>query len=326
MKGPQIAILDSLRAFAAISVCLYHFVCTTTGYIQTEWILNFFSFGKYGVQLFFVISGFIIPWSMYKANYRLNNFFMFLLKRLARLEPPYLFSLVLAIFVLGVRWLVLGQSENLQEISVPRIFLHFGYLIPFFKDYEWINQVYWTLAVEFQYYLFIALIFVPLATLGIAIRILIYLVFLALAFCFDSRFLPYWLPVFLLGVLVFLFKSQIIGAHEYYVVTFITALFSVYFYSIGEVLYMLLPVVLILYFSDKEFKIGHFLGKFSYSLYLMHPIIGATFINVISHHVQHPVGKLLVIIGGVLITVFGSWLVYRLVELPSKKLSSRLKY
>jgi peptidoglycan/LPS O-acetylase OafA/YrhL len=103
MKNSQIPVLNFLRAFAALSVCLYHFVCTTTGYITTDWILNFFSQGKYGVQLFFVISGFIIPWSMWKSDYSLKNFFVFLLKRLARLEPPYLMSLILAITILMMR-------------------------------------------------------------------------------------------------------------------------------------------------------------------------------------------------------------------------------
>jgi len=97
----NIVVLDSLRAFAALSVCLFHFVCTTTGYITTDWILNLFDIGKYGVQLFFVISGFVIPWSMYAAGFQLKNLFSFLFKRLARLEPPYVFSVLIALQYYG---------------------------------------------------------------------------------------------------------------------------------------------------------------------------------------------------------------------------------
>jgi peptidoglycan/LPS O-acetylase OafA/YrhL len=326
MKNSQIPVLNFLRAFAALSVCLYHFVCTTTGYITTDWILNFFSQGKYGVQLFFVISGFIIPWSMWKSDYSLKNFFVFLLKRLARLEPPYLMSLILAITILMMRKALLGASDNLQDLSFNRIALHFGYLIPFFKDYTWINQVYWTLAVEFQYYLFIAIIFIPLVKWGFPARVIIYLILLSAGFTVNSDFLPYWLPVFLLGILVFLFRSKQINAIEYYMVTVITISVGACLYTYGELIYMLLPVVMILYFSNFEFKIGNFFGEMSYSLYLIHPIIGATFINVLSHHVQYPAAKILVIIGGLAVTIVGSWIMYRFVELPSKKLSSRLKY
>ncbi|MES2680999.1 MAG: acyltransferase [Bacteroidota bacterium] len=326
MKDKHIPVLDLLRGFAALSVCLYHFVCTTTGYIQTQWILDFFSIGKYGVQLFFVISGFIIPWSMYKSDYQFKNFWLFLLKRLARLEPPYIVSLALAVIILMLRNSILGQSANLQEITVTRILLHFGYLIPFFENYEWINQVYWTLAVEFQYYLFIAIIFVPLVNWGLVARIVIYLGFLALAFFQNSHFLPHWLPVFLLGILIFLFRVKKISALEYYLVSAVVLIFGFYLYQPGEMLYMVLPVIMILYFSELQFGIGNFLGKISYSLYLIHPIIGATFINVISHHVSHPIGKVAVICTGIVITLISSWIMYRLVELPSKRLSSRLKY
>jgi len=322
----QISVLDSLRGFAALSVCLYHFVCTTTGFIHNQWILDFFSFGKNGVQLFFVISGFIIPWSMQKAGYRFADFFTFLLKRLARLEPPYIVSLVVAILILIARQALLGSSENLQPITLNRVLLHFGYLIPFFENYEWINQVYWTLAIEFQYYLFVGLIFIPLIKWGIVSRIIIYILFLSAHFISDSHFLPYWLPVFLLGVLTFMFKAKQIGKVEYCIVLANAIILCAIVYQIGEVFFMLMPVVAILFFSGFNFKVGNFLGQFSYSLYLIHPIIGATVINVLSHHVQQPFGKVIVILLGIIFTLVSSWIMFRLVELPSKKLSSKLKY
>ena len=52
---PKIEILESLRAFAALSVCFFHFICIT-GYFHTKWILEFFYHWQFGVQLFFVIS------------------------------------------------------------------------------------------------------------------------------------------------------------------------------------------------------------------------------------------------------------------------------
>ncbi len=325
-NSSHIPVLDSLRAFAALSVCLYHFVCTTTGYINTEWILTVFSFGKYGVQLFFVISGFVIPWAMYRAGYRLKNFFSFLLKRLARLEPPYLVSLGIAIAILLLRSRLLGPSAGLQEITVTRVALHFGYLIPFFEKYEWINQVYWTLAVEFQYYLFVALMFIPLTKWGLPGRLLSYVIFLTAGFIDGHSFLPCWLPVFLLGILIFLIKAGKIKSLEYYLVSGITFLFALYLYTPGEVAFIALAVVMIMHYPAVESRVGNFFGKISYSLYLIHPVIGATFINVLSHHVAHPAGKLLVITGGVLVTIAGSWLMYRLVEKPSKKLSSSITY
>lgn len=326
MLSGKIPVLDTLRAFAALSVCLYHFICTTTGYIETQWVLTVFSFGKYGVQMFFVISGFVIPWAMYKAGYKFSNFFTFLLKRLARLEPPYIVSLILAIVVLLARNYFIASDGSLEPVSITRVLLHFGYLIPFFNNFHWINQVYWTLAIEFQYYLFIAFIFVPLVSGGIYARLCVYLVLLASGFNSSTAFLPHWLPVFLLGVLAFLFLSNNITKVEFNIVTALTLIIGVFIYEIGELVYMIIPVVAILYFGNKEWSAGNFFGKMSYSIYLIHPVIGATLINVLSHKIQNPSGKVFVILLGVLVTIMGAWIMYLIIEKPSKKLSSAITY
>src|ERR1035441_2897196 len=67
----------------------YH--CTVgSGVIHDGWLYRSGKYGWLGVEIFFVISGFIIPYSLYKAGYRVSDFTRFLLKRIARLDPPYL--------------------------------------------------------------------------------------------------------------------------------------------------------------------------------------------------------------------------------------------
>lgn len=326
IKSNNIPILDSLRAFAALSVCLYHFVCTTTGYITTDWILNVFSVGKYGVQLFFVISGFVIPWAMFVAGFQISDFFKFLLKRLARLEPPYVFSLLIALGVLFIREKFMGLTNSHMEISLKQVVLHFGYLVPFFDGYKWLNQVYWTLAIEFQYYFFIALLFVPLIKSGLVYRLLIYISIVALSFIGGEKFLPYWLPVFMLGIILFLFKAKFIGQKEYYLISFLLICFCFYKYPIASVVFSLIPVVLILFFSNIKLIGFDFFGKMSYSIYLVHPLIGASFINILSHTVNSNIGKVAVIMSGIIITLISSYIMYRIIEKPSKKLSASVKY
>ena len=53
--------------------------------------------GWAGVEVFFVISGFIIPFTLWQSGYRLKNYARFILKRIIRLDPPYLLSILLAI-------------------------------------------------------------------------------------------------------------------------------------------------------------------------------------------------------------------------------------
>lgn len=322
----HIHVLDTLRAFAALSVCLYHFVCKTTDYIHSEWLLSFFDVGKSGVQLFFVISGFVIPWSMYQAGYKLKNFFLFFLKRITRLEPPYIFSIMLALAVLYFREKLLGRTNDHMNVSAQQVLLHFGYLIPFFEDYQWLNQVYWTLAIEFQYYLFIALLFVPLVKSGRIQRFVIYSIVIALSFLASSSFLLYWLLLFLLGILLFLYKAELISASEYYIVTVVVLFFSLMRYPIVSVVYSVIPLVLVLKWQGLVIPVLHTVGKFSYSVYLVHPLVGASLINLLSHHFTAPFEKFLVICSGIILTLAFSWITYRLIEKPSRNLSASIKY
>jgi len=219
-KPGEIPILDNLRAVAAWSVCLYHFVCTTIGLVNPEGFLyKSFYFGQYGVQLFFIISGMVIPWSLYKNGYRIKNLFSFLLKRLFRLEPPYLFSIIFVLAVLLLRKYSPSYDGVDREITLGQVLLHIGYLIPFFDNMSWLNNVYWTLAIEFQYYLVIGVLYFLFVSPLIYLRIAGYLILAAAPLLpVSSDFLPYWLPLFGIGILLFSFKSEIIGWWEFGIV------------------------------------------------------------------------------------------------------------
>lgn len=263
---------------------------------------------------------------MHRAGYTMRSFFLFFLKRLSRLEPPYILSIILALTVLYLREKWLGKANDHMNISVIQVALHFGYLIPFFEGYKWLNQVYWTLAVEFQFYFFIALLYVPLVKFGLLFRLLVYTVLIASTFLGSAAFLPYWLPFFLLGILLFLFKAELIKEVEFYFVLGGLLLFCCYRYPIMSVFYASIPVLIVLRWPDRKFPILHGLGKFSYSIYLIHPLIGASLINILSHSFSEPFEKFLVILAGLSATILASWLTYLIIERPSRMLSSSIKY
>jgi peptidoglycan/LPS O-acetylase OafA/YrhL len=322
----KIGILDSFRAFAALSVCLFHFVCTTIGLVNTQWVYDTFLIGQYGVHMFFVISGFIIPWAMFHANYKIKDFFKFFFKRLLRLEPPYIFSIILALSFLYLRENVLGKENTHIDISAAQVILHFGYLIPFFPDHQWLNPVYWTLAIEFQYYILIALLFIPLIRSPWYIRAVIYVLILLLSFFFKSIFIFYWLPIFLLGILMFLYKVKIIQKIEFIVALSLTTACCLYQFPLASAVYYLLPIAGIYFYSDAKVKGLDYLGKMSYSIYLIHPIIGSAFVNYFSHFSTGSVFKIALVCSGILVTLLSAWVMYVLVERPSKRWSSSIKY
>src|SRR6185295_1906083 len=88
--------LDFLRGLASLAVCWFHLtrfrynVPDPRGYAL---VCQTGAYGWLGVEVFFVISGFVIPYSLYRARYRVKNYRTFILKRVIRLDPPYLVSI-----------------------------------------------------------------------------------------------------------------------------------------------------------------------------------------------------------------------------------------
>ncbi len=324
----EIPILDNLRAIAAWSVCLYHFVCTTIGFVNHDsFIYKVFSFGSYGVHLFFVISGLVIPWSLYHNSYQIKNFFKFFIKRLARLEPPYIVSVIIMLAIILVRKFSPAYNGNEVIVSTKQLLLHVGYLIPFFNGMAWLNNVYWTLAIEFQYYILIGLLYFLFVSKLFYIRYIAYALIIILPAVLPyADFLPFWLPIFGVGILIFLYKSNLISITEFMIVSLLFAVDIFIFNQIIACVISLLSEFVIVFMFSKTNKILAWLGKFSYSVYLIHAIIGAAAVNILSHYAASNLTKIIVVIAGVIVTFISSYLMYLFVENPSKKLSSKLAY
>lgn len=159
--------IDGLRFLAIILVILIHinvFVIakhffTATAVSANPILEKFFFNGFKGVELFFVISGFILALPFaghYLKNKDKVNLKKFYLRRLTRLEPPYIFSLV-AIFFLSV---LVGKFDF--KPMLPSFAASLFYLHNFFTGLPWINAITWSLEIEIQFYLLtplLALIF-----------------------------------------------------------------------------------------------------------------------------------------------------------------------
>ena len=324
----QIPLIESLRAIAAISVCLFHFVCTTIGLFSNQKLLSIFSVGQYGVHIFFVISGFIIPYSMFHNNYKITSFFRFVAKRFIRLEPPYLVSIALILSIIFLKHHFHFGVDEIDKLSANRVLLHFGYLINFFPNYHWLNNVFWTLAIEFQFYIFIAFTFMLFIQKKIVYRIIGYLVCFLIAILpipHLSNHFPVYAPLFLMGISVFLYKSSVIHKTEFWLVFGCCVVYNLFYADYMFATVGGLTALGILFFPNIKIPVFHNLGKISYSLYLIHPVIGAAVINILSRHVETPFQKTGIVCLGFIITIISSYSMYFIVEKPSKKLSSNIK-
>lgn len=87
--------LDHLRAFAISYVFLFHYFILSKG--EPPWLPDFARFGWTGVDLFFVLSGFLISSQLFLQIKKgeLISFKLFFLKRFFRIVPAFLFTLLL---------------------------------------------------------------------------------------------------------------------------------------------------------------------------------------------------------------------------------------
>src|SRR5260370_8240235 len=147
--------LDVLRGLAALAVCWKHL---TDSFVLPRSLQLSGTYGWLGVEIFFVISGFVIPYTLYKSGYQVGQYFTFVWKRIVRLEPPYLLSIFFVLIVGHLAARAPGYQGAPYHPSTTQILLHLGYLNQF-AHYDWLNSVYCTLAIAFQYYLALLLLF-----------------------------------------------------------------------------------------------------------------------------------------------------------------------
>ena len=166
--------IQFLRGFAALAVVVHH----TGGYVKlyfkpTLFFGDYFSLGFAGVDLFFVISGFIIHFT--SKNY-LNNpskLTEYLKKRFVRVYPIY-WVITTVLFVSS--WLItLILNKNIFSIGYPYTLSAYIQTYTLFPLHFAINPVTWTLSYELFFYLVFSLLIIskrlwviPVAVLGIS--------------------------------------------------------------------------------------------------------------------------------------------------------------
>jgi len=282
------------------------------------------TFGRSGAQVFFVISGFVIPYALQASGYRVRDYGRFLLKRLARLEPPYIAAICLSLLIAAYHTWVDGDRF---PYSVPQVLVHLGYLNMFFR-YEWISPVFWTLGVELQYYLAIGLLFPLLLHPKVFWSVVAPLcILVANRHQREWWLILVWLPFFLLGIAAFHYRRRLINGWVFAAAIVLPTVYAL-LASGRFTAFACAATVIIIAKVPASVTIHRplvWLGTISYSLYLIHFAVGSVVGNAIVRTFPGtpPLMVVLVSLAGCLIAAWGF---YRLVELPSIRFSKRIRY
>lgn len=277
MRNKYVEVLNPLRAIAALGVCLVHF--GGLGLFGKSIITNFFSAGQLGVYVFFVISGFIIPYSLYNSGYKTKNFLRYIFRRSTRIDPPYFAAIVLTLLLSYLVTIRPGYVGEQFHFDFFQLLSHLTYTIPLTK-YDWYNHVFWTLCIEFQYYIIIGLSmeFITKSTFPINLIILL-IVSLSSLFYFDKAYycISTYSQVFCVGIITYLFKIDRISIKQFFLSLLLFFIIA-YLQSTNTIIYFVsITTAIVIAFFNYSNRVLNFIGKISYSLYITHCLIVTIF-------------------------------------------------
>jgi peptidoglycan/LPS O-acetylase OafA/YrhL len=323
----HINILDFLRAIAALCVVFYHF---NIPFVNPNLLSNITFYGQYGVQIFFVISGFIIPYSMHWNNYTISDYFKNLMRRYVRIDPPSYIAFLLIIGLYYLAIILVNRPIRGMEwpgINFTSIFGNLTYTVPYLNTI-WFNPVYWTLAIEFQFYILIGLL-LPLIMRKNNLLTSVTLIAIMLIGYQNYIWFFRYASFFVMGLLIFTMREKLIDRRLIYLLFFISISFCYSQNGIAEFLFGLSTFLVILSGIDFQFKLTTFLGKISYSLYITHLFV-LYVLKIVSKRIidisKFENSKLIIFFLFVGIAIASAYIFYKIIEEPFIKLSKRIKY
>ncbi|TPG62918.1 acyltransferase family protein [Hymenobacter nivis] len=337
--------IDLLRFLAALSVVLYHY--TYRGYMADHYspvpfagIGRVTKYGYLGVELFFIISGYVVLLSAQGKTVR-----QFFLSRVTRLYPAFWAACTLT-FLVERLWgpgaaggpVGAGLHPTTGQYLANLTMLHGFFGVP---D---LDTAYWTLTIEIAFYFLVSLLIGYHLLRHLDLVLLLWLLYVDLAGAapvaspFAYLFFPQYAPYFIAGMLFYLLQQPQGRTWLRYVllaVAFLLALRSsvaragdvaAYFHDptawqvgVGAVTAFFLLFYLVAF---RKISFGRFpwlarLGALTYPLYLIHGNIGF-----VAFHRLGPFLNKYALLGGALVgALLAAYAIHTLVE---KRLSKPL--
>ena len=330
-------LIDTTRAVLILLViCFHYFVYWAPPFTPTDLYHfdytypRFFAIGSFGVHAFFVISGLVIAMTLSSSEGALD----FLYRRFARLAPAFVVCCVITFTCLST-WKTEGHIPSFHDFLVT-LTLH-----PEKFKGHFIDGSYWSLAVELRFYLWVALFYAMFAK-NFWIGIVAFGIAAIIQDIFGLHFTNYYLIgsyvcFFLVGMSFWYFsqdKYSVAGWSSLSVGLFLYCLRISQLSVDGDYVIAINAMVItfsIVLFLSINFGFGDnwrlgplpYLGRLSYTLYMLHQEIGVLIIGLIKQNTTAP--DFLAVGIALLASVALSALIYHAVEKPAQAFLRGLK-
>ncbi len=296
--------IDGIRFIAIILVVFFHIyyifnlkspIKFTDNKESYQIVNTFFLNGNRGVELFFVLSGFILslPFAQYHlANGNKVNLKKYYLRRLTRLEPPYFLSMSLILLIMIV------TKHKPVNVLIPSWLASLGYMHNFlYHGIPILNGAAWSLEVEIQFYL-IAPLFFSLFALNKLLRRFLFIVLIFIIVLIQSLYPPDFFS--LLGFAQYFFVGILLT--DIYVTNNIPAIFV----KNSALLIAIISFTLIIYLPlENRLQIPFTVPQFF--IRLIFPfLIGLLFISILKNKILKNIFsyKFIPIIGGMCYSIY----------------------
>lgn len=341
--------IDGLRGVAALLVVLFHLheaiSRTASGWLWAplDWVARN---GFLGVDIFFVISGYVIALSVSKGDASPSYFGRFILRRSIRLDPPYWSAILLELALLHLT-LRLFPLVTVVLPSTPQLLSHLVYGQELL-GYGSVVPVFWTLCYEIQFYAFFVGLVVVQASLPAALRRPSVTALFCAALFVLSLWTRYWPPAGLPhGLAIDRWFQFFVGSLTYYAVSapgrmrpllaaWAAVALAVAAAHAPAIQFLAIAVSALLVLASRDLRVGRvlaarplrYLGAISYSLYLYHSSVGWRFVSVVQQRLPGPWSPPLAIgvyLVGIVGTIAFSTALWWLIERPCLKLCQRVR-
>jgi peptidoglycan/LPS O-acetylase OafA/YrhL len=365
-NSSKIDFANTLRGFAALAVIISHYFgvfwssrdavadLTNSAILPLEaypvpeffkWVhpIIIFNWGAFGVALFFLISGFVIPFSLKKSNW-----YGFVGGRIFRILPTYFVGFTVTLTAIFFSSWYFGREWPFQ---LNEIIIHY---IPGVRDIFWsrsIDGIIWTLEIEMKFY-FVCLLLIALFKRNSWLVFLAPLILFGLSIVINNSLLvwsssnprawqlgmsymmasQYCIFMFVGVVFNYQFSGLIDSNKAFLIISVIFCLFCIHWYigpyKDGFVIawsYAFALIAFIFAYSFQSFFKSNaffdFFANISYPLYVVHGVAGYVSLRIL---IDKGFGNIYALVIVTLSIIFISWLMHRYIELPSQQLSKKI--